>query len=208
MLTRKDIECATAREGAYRLCDGKGLYLHVRPSGAKSWEFRYVKPVTGKPTFMGLGSLTRCDLTEARYQAKRYRALVKQGKDPQIHKHVTELDALAMQTLCVRHCLLLCIGRLRETENCPLLDQMQHFFERDVFPLLGETPVSQLTSAMLASALLPPPSASDTDIESAIKKAQLMVQVMDYAASSRFIPANPILDVVTLIQNQSKSLNP
>ena len=41
MLT--DTKCRTAKpkDAPYKLPDGKGLYLEVRPSGAKLWRYRF-----------------------------------------------------------------------------------------------------------------------------------------------------------------------
>ncbi|MGL6312707.1 Arm DNA-binding domain-containing protein [Vibrio sp. WXL103] len=55
-LTKRDVEQAVVSPGknSQRLADGGGLYLHVRRSGSKTWEFRYTK-ANGKDTFLGLG---------------------------------------------------------------------------------------------------------------------------------------------------------
>ena len=56
-LTAKEIDSPSPKTGkSIRKSDGGGLYLHIKPSGAKCWEFRYTRPLTKKPTFMGIGS--------------------------------------------------------------------------------------------------------------------------------------------------------
>lgn len=85
-LTAREVSTAKPRDKAYRLGDGGNLYLHVRSSGAKSWEFRYVKPSTGKPTFTGLGSFPDLSLAEARQKATELRRIVADGIDPQLVK--------------------------------------------------------------------------------------------------------------------------
>ena len=41
MLT--DTQCRTAkpRESPYKLPDGKGLYLEIKPNGVKAWRYRF-----------------------------------------------------------------------------------------------------------------------------------------------------------------------
>jgi hypothetical protein len=56
-LTSKSVE--NARGNADRRTEtayGDGLYLVIQPSGAKSWAFRYRRPVDGRPAKLTLGS--------------------------------------------------------------------------------------------------------------------------------------------------------
>lgn len=60
--------------------DGEGLYLQVTPGGAKTWVFRYM--LNGRAREMGLGSVNRQSLSEARSGAEKQRGMLKQGVDP------------------------------------------------------------------------------------------------------------------------------
>lgn len=57
--------------------DGAGLYLRVKPSGARSWVLRV--QVQGKRQDIGLGSLAELSLAEAREEAARLRKVAKRG---------------------------------------------------------------------------------------------------------------------------------
>jgi integrase len=75
------------------LADGGGLYLQVTlgkdNNVRRSWIFRYQRK--GQPARdMGLGSLNDIGLADAREIARRYRVLVKEGKDP-IRERDTEV---------------------------------------------------------------------------------------------------------------------
>lgn len=60
--------------------DGAGLYLLVKPSGAKSWLLRVQKG--GKRRDIGLGSLAALSLAEAREKAAALRKHALNGRDP------------------------------------------------------------------------------------------------------------------------------
>jgi Arm DNA-binding domain len=64
----------------------RGLYLQVAKMRAggltKSWVYRYVSPVTGKPRWMGLGPADAIGLAAARDLAKAARTTQKLGGDP------------------------------------------------------------------------------------------------------------------------------
>jgi hypothetical protein len=63
-----------------RYLDGDGLYLVVKPSGAKSWLYRYM--VDGRRRDMGLGSYPTVSLAEARERHDWAKAYAKNGIDP------------------------------------------------------------------------------------------------------------------------------
>jgi len=62
--------------------DGFGLYLKTKPSGAKSWIFRFASPITRKKRDMGLGTYPIISLAKARPQVLRYRIQILDGLDP------------------------------------------------------------------------------------------------------------------------------
>ncbi len=77
--------------------DGLGLYLKTKPSGAKSWVFRYRSPITHKKRDMGLGSFPIITLAQARQETLRLRLQISQGIDP-IRARNEEREALKAQT--------------------------------------------------------------------------------------------------------------
>lgn len=72
------ISAKNAKPG--RHADGKGLYLLVKPSGARSWLLRV--QVMGHRRDIGLGSTTDLGLAEAREKASQLRRIARQGGDP------------------------------------------------------------------------------------------------------------------------------
>src|SRR5215472_14864917 len=63
--------------------DGAGLYLQIKPGGARSWIYRF--RLNGRTRDMGLGALADVSLVKAREKASAARALVKDGIDPIEH---------------------------------------------------------------------------------------------------------------------------
>ena len=63
--------------------DGAGLYLQIRPGGARSWIYRY--RLNGRTRDQGLGALADVSLVKARSKASAARALVNDGIDPIEH---------------------------------------------------------------------------------------------------------------------------
>ena len=67
-----------AKPGRY--ADGNGLYLFVRPSGARSWVQRLV--INGRRRDLGLGNCELVPLAEVRRVAVENRRMVRKGQEP------------------------------------------------------------------------------------------------------------------------------
>jgi hypothetical protein len=86
----------------YREPDGEGLFLRVRPSGAKSWLFCFRIGSDRTWRQMTLGSLDELSLKKARDQLKGLKQLVKEGIDPRHARAATKsenIQAISMQML-------------------------------------------------------------------------------------------------------------
>ena len=60
----------------YSLADGQGLYLRVKPSGAKEWIFNYYKPISRKRTNKGFGVYPKVSLKAAREKRRKYQEIL------------------------------------------------------------------------------------------------------------------------------------
>src|SRR3954454_24958120 len=76
----KSIDALKPRPSTYRISDGVGLLLEVRPSGAKVWLCRLT--VAGKRRDMGLGGYPAVSLKDARASARLAREMAAGGDDP------------------------------------------------------------------------------------------------------------------------------
>src|SRR5436305_8036737 len=97
-LTDAKIRAAKPKAAPYKLTDGKGLYLEIRPSGSKLWRYRY--RIAGRENVYAIGEFClapecessagainrkasgRFTLAEARQERLRCRGLVKQRIHP------------------------------------------------------------------------------------------------------------------------------
>lgn len=79
-----DTECKAASKPGM-LGDGGGLYLNVKPSGAKSWAFIWKQD--GKRYEMGLGAYPAVKLAKARAWATEHRQAVAEGRNPIVERN-------------------------------------------------------------------------------------------------------------------------
>jgi integrase len=92
-LTALAVENAKAADSRREISDGRGLFLVIqpKPTGAKSWCFRYRRKVDAAPRKLTFdGTLT---LAEARAKAAEARRLVERGADPAAEKQTNKAAA-------------------------------------------------------------------------------------------------------------------
>ncbi len=171
MLT--DMKCRTAkpREAPYKLRDGKGLYLEVKPNGTKAWRYRFKLQIGEdiRESMFAIGDFGPepagetpeqeearkaggvFTLDEAREERAKARALVKQGINPaharksqkfkRSHESATVFEAVAREWLASKSW-----GEDTKADRLSML-------ERVVFPKIGILPVRQITSAHILDVL-------------------------------------------------------
>ncbi len=83
-LNARQIETAKPKEKEYKLTDGGGLYLLVKPNGAKYWRFKY--RVLGKEKKLSIGVYPDISLADARLKREEARKIVALGGDPSEEK--------------------------------------------------------------------------------------------------------------------------
>jgi hypothetical protein len=79
-LTDAAIVNAKPKARAYKLADGAGMYLLVRPGGAKYWRLKY--HYAGKEKLVSLGVYPEVSLTQARSARDWARGVLESGNNP------------------------------------------------------------------------------------------------------------------------------
>jgi len=135
--------------------DGKGLYLCVSKSGAKSWIFRYAAP-DGKRREMGLGPYPDVSLAEARDKAEACRKQKAASKDPlalrQAEKQAAKLESSRRMTF--RACAEAYIAtHSAGWKNAKHAYQWPQSLGAFVYPVFGDFPVQDIDTPLVIQAL-------------------------------------------------------
>jgi len=175
-LTAVAVRQAVPREKAYRLSDGRGLYLEVQPAGRKYW--RYAYRYAGKQKTLALGVYPDVSLKAARSAHKAARAKLVDGIDPAQVRRVEKLlrnqaDAESFEA----------IGRewfaTKMTEKSDThRDRTLRLLEKDLFPWIGRQPIKSINAPELLAALRRVESRGALD--SAKRARQVASQVFSY----------------------------
>jgi integrase len=83
-LTERECERSLAQARPVKLFDGKGLHLHVLPTGTKVWRLKYY--LRGKEGLLTIGRFPEVSLSEARAVRKAARQQVRLGRRPSVQR--------------------------------------------------------------------------------------------------------------------------
>lgn len=138
---------------AGKYSDGGGLWLYKRKDGGAQWVLRYT--LFSRRHEMGLGRFPDVSLKEAREEAEKWRAMVRQGKDA-----IKERDRQRREAERNMHVLKDIASDAFESRKAELKDDGKagRWFsplELHVLPKLGRMPVSQIDQRDIRDTLAP-----------------------------------------------------
>jgi integrase len=166
--------------------DGGGLYLQVTigkdGQPRRSWLCRYRLP-SGKTREMGLGSVDRVTLAEARAAADEARSSAAKGEDPlaQRERAAEEERLAALRAQTFRQCVDGYITLHRATWRSPKhAKQWDAALSKYAYPVFGDVPVSEVDRMLVMQALMP---IWNEKPETARRVRQRVEAVLDFAAA-------------------------
>ena len=78
------IKALKAKDKAYKVFDGNGLYIYVLPSGQKKWRIKY--RFEKKEQTYSVGDYPQVSLREARVKVLEVKGMLAQGINPALEK--------------------------------------------------------------------------------------------------------------------------
>lgn len=180
-LTVKQIE--NLSDGMH--ADGGNLWLQVSNNGAgTSWIFRY--DFNGKRKKIGLGSLTRISLANARKLAQPLREELGMKRDPQltIQSRRAEQVKASASAVSFKDVAEMCIEAKRsEWKSTKHAQQWHNTLTQYVYPQIGKLNASDITTDLILRVLEP---IWLTKSETASRIRQRIETVLDYATVKKY----------------------
>lgn len=147
MLTVREIDSAKPKASPYKLADGNGLYIEVRPNGSKYWRMKY--RIAGKEKLLAFGVYPDVRPPEARDKAREARDLIRSGVDPSEAKKAIKRTAVMASAstfeIVAREWIENRKSHVSPKQQVNSLARM----ENDVFPWLGRRPISEIDAPEL-----------------------------------------------------------
>jgi integrase len=156
-LTNVKVQSAKPASKPVKLTDGGGLYLEVRPTGAKLWRYRY--RIGGKENIFAIGQYYadkrtgHVSLEAARHSRDEARELVRQGIHPSHQRQQLVQHQIAQNENTFQAVALEWLARKDSSWAKSTARQTRHVLQTDVFPTIGSRPIASVTAADLLGIL-------------------------------------------------------
>lgn len=157
MLTPSAVTNAKAQAKPYKLADERGMYLLVKPDGARWWRFDYRRPDTGKRNTLSLGTFPDVSLRMARERREEARRQLADGIDPgavrQEAKAAKVKAAAAEDVVAYTFEVAAREWMARQDVAEVTANKTRWILEAFLFPEIGSTPLTEVTPRLLLDAL-------------------------------------------------------
>ncbi|MGH8503518.1 MAG: tyrosine-type recombinase/integrase [Gammaproteobacteria bacterium] len=183
---------AAPREKAYKLSDGHGLHLLVKPNGGKYWRLQY--RVDGKQKVLALGVYPEVSLAEARDKQADARKLLRNGQDPAEVKREQKRQAKMQAENSFENVAREWHSNQKGRWTADHAHRVITSLEKDIFPHLGTKPIHDVTAPILLQALRRIEKRDALDYSSRV--LQRVSAVFRYATSTGLLTYNPAADLV------------
>lgn len=199
-LTATQVKHAKPTDKQYKLSDGDGLYLLVHPNGSKYWRFDF--RFAGKRKTLALGVYPDVSLLEAREAHQDARTDLRKGINPTATRkvakqtqHLTDqntFEAIAREWFSTKM-----YDRSKSHQ-----DRTLRALEKDLFPYLGDRPITGITASHLLNTLRRIESRGA--VETAHRAKQTAGQVFRYAVVTDRAERDPSADLKGALKNPKK----
>ncbi|MHA1540414.1 MAG: tyrosine-type recombinase/integrase [Alphaproteobacteria bacterium] len=179
-LSAIQVKSAKPREKQYKLFDEKGLFLLVKPAGAKYWRLKY--RFGGKEKLYAIGVYPEMSLLEARERRDAARKLLRDGIDPSVEKKLEKLKRHISPENTFEGVAREWHKKKYDTWTERHAGYIMNRLELDIFPSLGSFPIANITSAQLLAVLRKVENRGAFDIAKRLR--QTTGQIFRYAIAT------------------------
>ncbi|MBB4860842.1 integrase [Novosphingobium chloroacetimidivorans] len=188
-LKELEVRYATKRQKDYKLADGEGLYVLVRPNGSKLWRLKY--RFGGKEKLLSIGPYPKVSLADARLRRAEAKVALGQGRDPGAQDtpaHGTTFEEAARAWHANR------LSSLEPSHAERLMTRL----ERDAFPALGAKQLKEITSSDVLAMVRTVEARGALDVSRRLK--QHVSQIYRFAIPQGWAEQDPAAHITDLLK--------
>jgi integrase len=134
-----------------KLADGQGLFLLKTPAGSALWRLKY--RIAGKERLISFGAYPDISLAAARIEATLVKEQLRLGKDPVIERRLAKAANASASADTFTEVAKQWLTMKKREWSSVHAEKSVRAFERDIYPTLGNLPVSRITRPMVASVI-------------------------------------------------------
>ena len=201
-LTDMRVRNANPRTKPYKLSDGGGMYMLVKPDGGRYWRLDY--RFAGKRRTLSLGVYPTVTLSNARARREEGRRLLAQSIDPNAVKKASKRSAKIASANTFEAIAREWIANQRDRLAVQYSTRLVARLEADIFPHIGSRPIAEIDAPELLDVLRKVEKRGV--IETARRLRQICGQVFRYAIASGRAKHDPSVDLRGALKSCGRSL--
>ncbi|KLA90137.1 integrase, partial [Xanthomonas euvesicatoria] len=190
-LTDTAIRKAKPTATPQKLRDGNGLYLLLRPDGARWWRYDYRRPVTGKRNTLSFGTYPEVSLSDARERLAEARRLLAAKIDPGEQRKAVKAAGEAAAANSFEVIAREWFAKQQKDWSTQYADKIIRRLQSDIFPWIGSSPIAAITAPELLKHL--ERIEQRGAIETAHRALQTCGAVFRYAVRTGRAEADPVI---------------
>ncbi len=190
-LTDTGARKAKAKDAAYRLSDGGGLYLWVTPAGGKLWRWKY--RFEGREKLMSFGSYPDVSLLLARDRHTEARGLLATGIDPMARRKATKTAEKAVVENSFQSVAYRWLEHWQDGKSPRHVAYVKRRIDADILPCLGERPIAEIEAPELVALIKAIEQRGAIDI--AKRALETTGQIFRYAIAHGCARRNPASEI-------------
>lgn len=192
------------RDQPFKLTDGGGLYLHVKPNGTKAWRLDYRH--LGKRGTLSLGLYPTVGLAEARVQRESTRRLLAEGKSPAREKAVKKAEAISNGANTFGAIADEYLQKMGRDQRAQPTITKNAWMMRELSADLSDRPIREITSADVLAVLRDIEGSGR--IDSALATRSAIGRVFRYAIATMRAENDPTFALRGALQRHIKRHHP
>lgn len=191
MLTDTEIRRSKPRAAAYRMTDGRGLYLQVTPAGGKLWRWKYRH--AGKEKLMSFGQYPDVPLVSARERHAAARRLLADGVDPMAARKLERVASASADASSFHSIGEAWHSQWKVNKSAQHVDATHNRLEANVYPILGSRSIAAIETPEIVKMAKKIEERGAVDV--AKRALQTTGQIFRYAIAHGYCKRNPVADI-------------
>ncbi len=190
-LTNTACRTAKAKDKPYKMADGGGLFLLIKPDGSKYWRMKY--RFLGKEKLLAFGTYPLISLADAREEREAAKKLLAGGIDPAKYRKEEKRRTIRNAQNTFKAVALEWHQNQKDRWSDNHAQNVLHRLETDIFPYIGAEPLASIEAPDLLDTLRKIEKRGALDI--AKRSRQICGQVFRYGIQTGRCKRDPSHDL-------------
>ncbi|MDF7784120.1 tyrosine-type recombinase/integrase [Pantoea stewartii] len=190
-LNARTVDTSKAKDKAYKLSDGGGLYLLVNTNGSRYWRLKY--RVAGKEKLLALGVYPDVSLADARAKRDEAKRTLAAGGDPGEVKQTEKQAKILAVSNSFEALAIEWHEHKRPNWSQGYASDILEYLQKDLFPFIGKRAIAEIKAAEMLLVLR---KMEQRGVLDKLKKTrQACRQIFTYAVITGRAEHNPVTDL-------------